>query len=493
TFHANGRFTYTPNQRFVGSDSFTFTWTDRITMGNTATVWIDAYNNAPVALDVQYSVLHDTELRGQLSGYDADGENLAAQLVSFPLHGTVALNSDGTFTYTPNQGYVGGDVFTYVWTDGVSTSNIATVQISIYNQTPRGYDDSITVAQGATFTGSLRGYDPDGDLLVAELVESPAHGDLVLSANGNFSYTPSDGFVGVDQFLYRWTDGIAFSSAIHVQIYVVGSDPFAMPDSYFVPPSGNLLVADPSLGLLGNDHNPDGEVLSVEFVEVEPEYDSLGQIQVHSDGTFYFVAGPAWNPGAQFVFHYGFQVAGAVLMAKVILIAQAGAVDLTLYRPQNAHYAPTKRDLIPVREEWELDPGSGIRWNNDDDANGVHDRWQADLALREDDLVKIDLDIHPWPNRINLRNVRYELEISNDNIRVWRGQIGGRDRERLLLGKWQLDDPAVLKTNLLPKHAQRGLFSYDVEWIVAPDQAANNGKTVITWRAVETTSGQVIC
>jgi plastocyanin len=117
TFHPDGTFTYTPNTHYVGPDSFTYTWSDGLTSGNTATVTIDVYNNAPYAYDASFSVLHDRELVGQLYGYDPDGDAITAQLVSGPSNGTLTFNPDGTFTYTPNPHYVGADSFTYTWSD----------------------------------------------------------------------------------------------------------------------------------------------------------------------------------------------------------------------------------------------------------------------------------------------------------------------------------------------------------------------------------------
>ena len=56
---------------------------------------------------------------------------LAAILVSDPTHGSVALNSDGSFTYTPMTGYTGSDSFTYRAIDGKTSSNVATVSITV--------------------------------------------------------------------------------------------------------------------------------------------------------------------------------------------------------------------------------------------------------------------------------------------------------------------------------------------------------------------------
>ena len=50
---------------------------------------------------------------------------LTATLVNQPANGTVTLNADGSFTYTPNAGFQGYDVFTYQDSDGTTTSNPA--------------------------------------------------------------------------------------------------------------------------------------------------------------------------------------------------------------------------------------------------------------------------------------------------------------------------------------------------------------------------------
>ena len=49
---------------------------------------------------------------------DVDGNPLTAALVADPAHGTLTLNADGSFTYTPTANYNGPDTFTYRATDG---------------------------------------------------------------------------------------------------------------------------------------------------------------------------------------------------------------------------------------------------------------------------------------------------------------------------------------------------------------------------------------
>jgi hypothetical protein len=62
---------------------------------------------------------------------DADGDVLTAVLVGGPSRGAVDLNSDGSFSYSPNAGITGTDSFTYKASDGKAESNTTTVTITV--------------------------------------------------------------------------------------------------------------------------------------------------------------------------------------------------------------------------------------------------------------------------------------------------------------------------------------------------------------------------
>jgi hypothetical protein len=260
TLNPDGTFTYTPNTNYVGTDSFTYTWSDGLTSGNTATVTIDVYNNAPYAYGASFSVLHDRELVGQLYGYDPDGDAITAQLVSGPSNGTLTLNPDGTFTYTPNTHYVGPDSFTYTWSDGLEGSNIGTVTIDVYNNEPLVYPPDLVIAHGELLEGDLSDYviDRDGDELAFEVVLESLHAAAFhLNADGSFMYLPEPGWTGVDSFVFSVTDGAAAVVAV-AYVSVVNEHPWAGDDfPAFNPSESGSLFRFHVSELLANDFDPD--------------------------------------------------------------------------------------------------------------------------------------------------------------------------------------------------------------------------------------------
>jgi VCBS repeat-containing protein len=139
--------TYTPNPNFCGLDSFTYSISDGNGGGDTATVTITVYcvNDPPVAVDDSYSTDEDTTLVVAVPGVlgndsDIEGNTLTAVLVSAPTHGSsFALDSDGSFSYTPVLNFNGSDSFTYNVNDGLADSNTVTVTITVnaVNDAPR--------------------------------------------------------------------------------------------------------------------------------------------------------------------------------------------------------------------------------------------------------------------------------------------------------------------------------------------------------------------
>jgi VCBS repeat-containing protein len=137
----------------------------------------------PVALDDSYTTAEDTPLIVAAPGVlandsDPDGDPLAAVLVSGPAHGTLTLNANGAFTYTPAANFNGTDSFTYRASDGTTNSNLATV-----TQTVTPVNDPPTVTVGSP--GNCGGDDNSGSFLLTLADPDTALADLTLSATSN--------------------------------------------------------------------------------------------------------------------------------------------------------------------------------------------------------------------------------------------------------------------------------------------------------------------
>ena len=194
-------------------------------------------NGVPVADDDSYTTSFGAELtinaaNGVLDGdTDVDGDSLTAALIDEPTNGSLTLNDDGSFSYTPDAGFSGTDSFTYSANDGQADSNPATVEITvqeeeIVNTAPVAESDSYTTAFGEELAidaaaGVLdNDTDADGDSLSAALIDQSSNGSLTFNDDGSFFYTPDAGFSGTDSFTYIANDGQADSSATTVEIIV---------------------------------------------------------------------------------------------------------------------------------------------------------------------------------------------------------------------------------------------------------------------------------
>ena len=223
---------------------------------------------------------------------DPNGDALSASLVSEPSEGTLSLNPNGTFEYTPDAGFAGTDTFEYEASDGNGGIDEATVSITVApadNNPPVATADSFGTEEGQELTVEAPGVlendsDPDGDSLTASVVEMPSSGSLTLEENGAFTYVPSSGFNGTDTFVYEAGDGNGAVDEAEVTITVepVNDPPVATADEYETLEDRSLSVTQVGNGVLGNDTDLDGDALTATVVD-EP---TDGALTLNEDGTF---------------------------------------------------------------------------------------------------------------------------------------------------------------------------------------------------------------
>jgi VCBS repeat-containing protein len=125
------------NLEDAGIDNNFATTLDNAMFSHTFVVTVTAVNDEPVAGDVTYQPVENQLFsKDKASGLatqvnDVEGNDLAFSVVTAPSNGSLTLNADGSFIYTPDTNFNKTDSFTYRAHDGVANSNTATVTLEI--------------------------------------------------------------------------------------------------------------------------------------------------------------------------------------------------------------------------------------------------------------------------------------------------------------------------------------------------------------------------
>ncbi|MEM6752118.1 MAG: Ig-like domain-containing protein [Cyanobacteria bacterium P01_C01_bin.38] len=325
TFSSDGSFTYTSLDRFSGTDSFSYTVSDGEFTSAPATVQINVVpgnNTSPVAQNDIYTTAANQPLNVDVASgvlandTDAEGDRLNATVVDNPTNGSYTFTSDGSFIYTPLEGFNGTDSFTYTVSDGILTSDPATVQINVgevsenepeENAAPIAQNDIYTIAANQPLNvdvaSGLLANDTDanqGDRLSATIGDAPDSGSLTFSSDGSFIYTPLEGFNGTDSFTYTIDDGTLTSEPATVQINVgtlTNTAPVAQNDIYTTP-TGEALTVDVASGVLANDTDAEGNRLNATVIENPTN----GSYTFSSEGSFTYTPLEGFNGTDSFTY-----------------------------------------------------------------------------------------------------------------------------------------------------------------------------------------------
>ena len=280
-----------------------------------------AENAPPVALDDTASTDEDTALTftfDELLENDDDPDNDELVIIDTGTAiGSVVLNENAeTIDYRPNIGFnfltdgeTATDTFEYTISDGNGNTASASVTITVtgINDNPNAVDDVyddipentpliINPGEGVLSNDT----DPEEDTLAVTLIEDVNNGDLELESDGSFTYTPNDGFTGTDQFTYEVNDGNGGTDTATVELIVneINSNPIAVDDFYDTPENTPLII-NPSEGILSNDTDPEGDLLTITFNEnVENGNLELNQ----QDGSFSYTPNDGFTGTDQFTY-----------------------------------------------------------------------------------------------------------------------------------------------------------------------------------------------
>jgi len=224
------------------------------------------------------------------------GPGLAIDGYTLPANGTLVLDPDQSFTYTPAPGFAGIDGFTYTVRDADGATAVGQVTITVLapNDPPLPADDEATTSAAAVTIDVLANdSDPDGDPVELVAVGTPAYGSVTVNPDRSLTYWPQEGFQGTDRFSYTVSDRRGASAAATVTVRVERSN---------APPVGGTLslvtavdtpvVFDPRSAT----EDPDGDSLALEGMGLP----AAGRLVVNGDGTLTYL------PDAGFVGEDGF-------------------------------------------------------------------------------------------------------------------------------------------------------------------------------------------
>jgi VCBS repeat-containing protein len=235
---ASGRFTYQPAANFRGIDSFIYRVSDGQALSNAATVAITVteVNDPPQFTrgpnQIAPSTVPAQNVANWATNISPGPASEIEQFLAFQVANDrpslfaaqPSVDRDGRLTYSLAPGARGTATLNIILGDGGGTASLGqdtspeqTFTITI-NDPPQPVADSFTMSEDATLTVTTPGQhgsgvlandaDPDGDLLAAVVESLPAHGDLTLSANGGFIYTPDSNYHGPDSFMYYAHDTV---------------------------------------------------------------------------------------------------------------------------------------------------------------------------------------------------------------------------------------------------------------------------------------------
>ncbi|MCX6043672.1 MAG: tandem-95 repeat protein [Chloroflexi bacterium] len=276
TLNADGSFTYTPTANYMGTDSFTYKANDGAldSAGVSVNLLVTPVNDAPTASADSYSIGEDQALSVSAPGVlsndsDMETDPLTVVLVSGPSHGTLALNADGSFTYTPAATYVGVDSFTYKANDGFVNSNAGLVNLTILAKAATHTSLQIApnpalIGQSVTLTATVTPLNRTLPNLTGNVTFQ--EGDLILGTaplSNNFaSFTKSDWSAGLHPITAHYSgDSLSAASVSIVVTQQIVVLPLARNDVASTPPGQAVTMA-----VLANDLDPAAGGLIVESI-----------------------------------------------------------------------------------------------------------------------------------------------------------------------------------------------------------------------------------
>ena len=240
----------------------------------------------------------DGVVTGSLGAQDADGDLVTYTVIDGPDHGTLVVQANGSYTYTPDPEYAHAiaaqpesaavDTFAVLVSDDDPSNGrhlhlfsrtprpapaTVTVPIASTNTPPAAQSGDFTTAGGSA-TGQVTGHDDDGDSLTYAITGQPVYGTVMIDGKtGSWTYTSTTDDLVLDAFTVEVSDGHGAATPVQVAVYPPA---VATPTEVVVTEDGSSTL------VLGDSEAP-------VTVLTEPEYGSVAR---NPDGTWTYTPDP---------------------------------------------------------------------------------------------------------------------------------------------------------------------------------------------------------
>ena len=345
TLNSNGTFTFDPDAAFIGNvPQITYTANDG--NGGTADANLDITVTAPgtpTGTVGPVNTMEDVAANGAITISDPDGDPVTASLQTGPANGIAVVNTDGTFSYTPNPDFNGTDTFDVLLDDGTGNTSTVTVNVTVTpvvdiadDQLQTNEDTPVTgnVLTGTGTVGGTGGAGTDsfeGTPQVTAVTQG-TNGTVIFLPNGDITYTPDSNFNGSDSFTYTVTSGgVTETATVNVTVDPVNDDPAgsAPPNSTFedTPVNGTITMTD-----------SDGDVPTATLLTPP----TGGSVVVNTDGTYTYTPNPDFNGPDSFTVTIDDGNGGTTtLQVDVTVVPVNDAPDATSSAITAVHNTPT--------------------------------------------------------------------------------------------------------------------------------------------------------
>jgi gliding motility-associated-like protein len=322
--NTNGTYTYTPDPNFNGTDMAVISICDSgvplpaICVNDTIFFTVNPINDPPIVFNDTLLMIEDSTFTGTvISGgeYDPDLTVLTADTTPAfgPAHGTITINTNGTFTYTPDPNYFGYDTVVIAVCDSglplpaICIYDTLVIQIFQTNDPPTIINDTNITLEDNFVSGTIitaLDIDPDSLALVVDTIPvfGPSNGTLIIDQSGNYTYTPNNNFNGIEIIVLNVCDaGVPFPACAYDTLVITVT---AVNDTSIISNDTiSALEDNPIISTILNsgDYDIDTTALSVDTIPLSGPF--FGTIVMNSNGTYTYTPNSNFNGVDTLVFN----------------------------------------------------------------------------------------------------------------------------------------------------------------------------------------------